>query len=143
MVITHSLLRSSREMTAMSVGRFFEIGKFRWMIYDGLMFLTLRARSFSRVHYHNRYITINFASIFLSSEENAKTPLKLTYTAMHGVGYEFAVKSLETFNFKPPIPVKEQIIPDPEFPTVKYPNPEEGKSALVRTGEVYCGKNYV
>lgn len=28
------------------------------------------------------------------------------------------------------IPVKEQIAPDPEFPTVKFPNPEEGKSAL-------------
>lgn len=26
--------------------------------------------------------------------------------------------------------VEEQKLPDPEFPTVKYPNPEEGKSAL-------------
>lgn len=31
---------------------------------------------------------------------------------------------------QPLIPVKEQMVPDPEFPTVKFPNPEEGKSAL-------------
>ena len=28
------------------------------------------------------------------------------------------------------MPVKEQMDPDPEFPTVKFPNPEEGDSAL-------------
>ncbi|CAL4067338.1 unnamed protein product, partial [Meganyctiphanes norvegica] len=33
-------------------------------------------------------------------------------------------------DFSPLIPVKEQMDPDPEFPTVKFPNPEEGKSAL-------------
>lgn len=32
--------------------------------------------------------------------------------------------------YQPVIPVKEQRDPDPEFSTVKFPNPEEGKSAL-------------
>lgn len=31
---------------------------------------------------------------------------------------------------QPYIPVVEQIDPDPEFSTVKFPNPEEGKSTL-------------
>lgn len=33
-------------------------------------------------------------------------------------------------------PLSFQVEPDPEFPTVKFPNPEEGKSALVRAH--YC-----
>ncbi|XP_064636470.1 phosphopentomutase-like isoform X2 [Lineus longissimus] len=63
-------------------------------------------------------------------DANAESPLKFTYTAMHGVGHRFAQESFRTFGFKPFIPVKEQVEPDPEFPTVKFPNPEEGKSAL-------------
>ncbi|CAH1777659.1 unnamed protein product [Owenia fusiformis] len=61
---------------------------------------------------------------------NMKTSLKFTYTAMHGVGYSFAQESFKSFGFQPLIPVELQVVPDPEFPTVKFPNPEEGKSAL-------------
>ncbi len=61
---------------------------------------------------------------------NSQTPLRFTYTAMHGVGYEFSVESFKCFEHIPFVPVKEQIFPDPEFPTVPFPNPEEGKSAL-------------
>ncbi|KAG0705326.1 hypothetical protein DFH29DRAFT_292388 [Suillus ampliporus] len=50
-------------------------------------------------------------------------------TSMHGVGDPFASKAFEIAGFTPFIPVKEQQHPDPEFPTVKFPNPEE-KGAL-------------
>ena len=54
----------------------------------------------------------------------------VTYTAMHGVGYKFAKAAFERFGLPPFVPVPAQIHPDPDFPTVKYPNPEEGKGAL-------------
>lgn len=50
---------------------------------------------------------------------------------MHGVGHEFVQSAFKAFDFKPPLAVPEQKDPDPEFPTVKYPNPEEGKGVLV------------
>ena len=49
---------------------------------------------------------------------------------MHGVGYQYMTAAFNAANFKPFIVVEEQKLPDPEFPTVKFPNPEEGKSAL-------------
>ncbi|XP_073253701.1 phosphopentomutase-like [Porites lutea] len=66
----------------------------------------------------------------LYREENSKTKLKYTFTPMHGVGQRFAELAFEAFNLPPFVSVREQMVPDPEFPTVKYPNPEEGKSAL-------------
>ncbi|XP_029650022.1 phosphoglucomutase-2-like [Octopus sinensis] len=69
-------------------------------------------------------------SLCFHKAQNQKSPLKFTYTAMHGVGYPFTSRSLEVFGFSPPIPVKEQVEADPDFPTVKYPNPEEGEGAL-------------
>jgi phosphomannomutase len=56
---------------------------------------------------------------------NASTDIKFVNTSMHGVGHIFVDKSFELFGFRPFVPVKEQQHPDPEFSTVKFPNPEE------------------
>lgn len=61
---------------------------------------------------------------------NAKSDIRFVYSAMHGVGYKFVEKALECVKLKPLIPVMEQRDADPDFPTVKFPNPEEGKSSL-------------
>lgn len=50
---------------------------------------------------------------------------RVVYTAMHGVGWETAARVLAAAGFEPPALVEEQISPDPAFPTVAFPNPEE------------------
>jgi phosphomannomutase len=57
----------------------------------------------------------------------APRPGKLTivYTAMHGVGTETITQVFAKAGFADLILVKEQAEPDPEFPTVAFPNPEE------------------
>jgi phosphomannomutase len=50
---------------------------------------------------------------------------RVVYTAMHGVGWETAARVLAAAGFEPPALVDEQISPDPAFPTVSFPNPEE------------------
>ncbi|CAL1538749.1 unnamed protein product, partial [Lymnaea stagnalis] len=69
-------------------------------------------------------------SLCYMREKNQECPVRFTYTAMHGVGYDYILEIFRAFDFKDPIPVAEQIQPDPDFPTVKYPNPEEGEGAL-------------
>lgn len=58
----------------------------------------------------------------------APTPareLSCVYTAMHGVGGVVVPDLFERAGFPPILPVAEQIAPDPDFPTVAFPNPEE------------------
>ncbi|KAJ1742174.1 AAA ATPase midasin [Coemansia sp. RSA 1086] len=62
-------------------------------------------------------------------ELNSSTQLRYVYTAMHGVGAPFAARMLRAFGLPPFIGVPEQLKPDPDFPTVPFPNPEE-KGAL-------------
>lgn len=51
--------------------------------------------------------------------------LKVVYTAMHGVGKETIEAVFKKSGFAAPIMVTEQVEPDPDFPTVAFPNPEE------------------
>jgi phosphomannomutase len=51
--------------------------------------------------------------------------LKIVYTAMHGVGTETAQRVFNHAGFPTLILVDEQCTPDPDFPTVAFPNPEE------------------
>jgi phosphomannomutase len=52
-------------------------------------------------------------------------PVKVVYTAMHGVGWEVASRVFAAAGFGEPTVVREQIEPDAAFPTVAFPNPEE------------------
>ena len=51
--------------------------------------------------------------------------LKIVYTAMHGVGTETLQRVFYKAGFPSPILVDAQCAPDPDFPTVAFPNPEE------------------
>lgn len=51
--------------------------------------------------------------------------LKIVYTAMHGVGAETMRRLFAKASFTNIVEVTEQCEPDPDFPTVPFPNPEE------------------
>jgi phosphomannomutase len=51
--------------------------------------------------------------------------LRIVYTAMHGVGTETLQRVFHKAGFLSPILVEAQAAPNPDFPTVAFPNPEE------------------
>lgn len=57
----------------------------------------------------------------------APSPLKVTYTALNGTGYRIIPKLLRTAVAEVKL-VKEQCVPDGNFPTCPYPNPEKSEA---------------
>ena len=60
-------------------------------------------------------------------EEEAKN-VKIVYTPLHGTGNLPVRRILKELGFENTIVVPEQEIPDGNFPTVSYPNPEDAKA---------------
>ncbi|PID98561.1 MAG: phosphomannomutase [Actinomycetales bacterium] len=57
--------------------------------------------------------------------EMAPRNISWVYTPMHGVGARVVSRVVAAAGFPAAIEVAEQIAPDPDFPTVSFPNPEE------------------
>jgi len=74
----------------------------------------------------NMYIN-DIQSLVINKDviEKHSDMFKIIYTPLHGTGNKPVRKSLEKAGFKSVYVVKEQELPDPNFPTVKSPNPEE------------------
>lgn len=72
----------------------------------------------------------NLKSLVVNPKAAANTAgsMKIVYTPLHGAGNKPVRRILDETGFKNVLVVKEQELPDPEFHTVKYPNPEEKDS---------------
>ncbi|KMU86872.1 phosphoglucomutase-2 [Coccidioides immitis H538.4] len=53
------------------------------------------------------------------------SPGRFVYTPLHGVGYSMMSELCEVLSIQGMTVVSEQRDPDPDFPTVRFPNPEE------------------
>src|SRR5690606_8685516 len=60
-----------------------------------------------------------------------QSDLKIVYTPIHGTGITLVPKALDLYGFKNVHIVEEQAVPNGNFPTVKYPNPEEEETMSI------------
>ncbi|MGF0116138.1 phospho-sugar mutase [Promicromonospora sp. Marseille-Q5078] len=60
-----------------------------------------------------------------STGPQERAALRVVTTSLHGVGGRVLARALADAGFTHVTPVEEQLDPDPAFPTVRFPNPEE------------------
>lgn len=100
--------------------------------WEGIPFLSERDPLFKRSvkkigkeikkSYYAEFKKIDFVSS--GSQNKAKSKIKIIYSPLHGTGGPWLPGLLKQYGFNVEM-VPEQEQPDGEFPTVKYPNPEE------------------
>jgi len=70
-------------------------------------------------------IVDSYVARVLSAHPPTSSDIRYVYTPLHGVGGQLAERVFRAAGFTGFIPVAEQHEPDPTFPTVAFPNPEE------------------
>jgi phosphomannomutase len=71
-------------------------------------------------------LALNYlAAIQASLPPHPPVSLRIAYSALHGVGQELALAALRGAGVTDIASVAEQATPNPDFPTVAFPNPEE------------------
>ncbi|MEG3615614.1 phospho-sugar mutase [Isoptericola haloaureus] len=74
----------------------------------------------------------------------AASRLTIVTTSLHGVGGPLLARALADAGFTRVIPVEEQVAPDPDFPSVAFPNPEEAGAMDLALGlAIDCGADLV
>ena len=68
---------------------------------------------------------INPLQIYREDNKNKGHELKIVYTSLHGTGITMVPKALNDWGFSSYTLVDKQVLPDGNFPTVHFPNPEE------------------
>ncbi|MBP9022965.1 MAG: phospho-sugar mutase [Spirochaetes bacterium] len=85
----------------------------------------------------NKYIE-NLSKVVMNDDIDKN--IKIVYTPLHGTGYKILPEVMKHFGFGNIILEPKQSIPNGNFPTVKYPNPEE-KEALELAVKLAENKN--
>ena len=67
----------------------------------------------------------NILKLSINKDKIKGSNIKIVYTPLHGTGITLIPEALKKLGLNEPIYVDEQILPDPNFSTVVFPNPEE------------------
>ncbi len=79
--------------------------------------------------FDDRYVAkLKEQSIHPEIIKDAAKDMKIVYTPLHGTGNVPVRRVLRELGFNQVYVVKEQKMPDGNFPTVAYPNPEDEKA---------------
>lgn len=70
-------------------------------------------------------VTARYLDTLPALAHSPRRNIRIALTPMHGVGGEIALAALRGLGFREVHVVTSQFEPDPEFPTVAFPNPEE------------------
>ncbi len=73
----------------------------------------------------HRHAAVAATAPYRPAGEQQLAPLRVVYTPMHGVGGSATLATFAEAGLEPPLITESQVAPDPDFPTVSFPNPEE------------------